>query len=149
MRSSRLLCLAVFLPLLAPCPGRCEEEPCRTVGAMLSVYPALDVRRSQAPPTASPDGRQRPGCRVHASGPAAMLAGEVDPAEAVRRYFHGTGWEEDARPTADGPGTTSFAFRKAGMSCRTSAGARSRLEGVNTSGSDRYGITVECVPRSD
>ena len=73
------------------------------------------------------------------------LAGEVDPAEALRRHFEGTGWEEDARLAADGPGTTAFAFRKSGISCRAEGGAHAGIEDGKPFRSDRYELTVECT----
>lgn len=150
MRKSRLLSLSVPLLLALPGIGLCDGiDDCRTVAAILSVYPPLEVVASAAPVRSAPDAAERPGCRVQASGPTALIFGEVDPAEAVGIYFAGTGWEEDARLSADGPGTTSFAFRRGGMMCRTEGGAHAWIEDGESFMSDRYEITVECTPQPD
>ena len=146
MRKSRFLSLSVPLLLALPGIGLCDGiDDCRTVAAILSVYPPLEVVASAAPVRAAPDAAERPGCRVQASGPAARIFGEVDPAEAVWIYFAGTGWEEDARLSADGPGTMSFAFRRDGVLCHTEGGAHAWLEDGEAFVSERYGIEVACA----
>jgi len=150
MRKRRLLPMAVAFLLLFPGPGLCEGNgSCKTIAAILSVYPALEVRKSEGPVRSLRDATEHPGCSVHASGPTALILGDVDPAEALRRYFSGSGWEEDLRLAADGPGTTSFAFRKEGVFCRTSGGAHSWIEGGETFTSERYELTVECAPEPE
>ena len=147
MRKRPILPMAVAFLLFIPGSGLCEGNgSCRTIAAILSVYPALEVRKSEGPVRSLRDATERPGCRVHASGPTALILGEVDPAQALMRYFFDSGWEEDLRLTADAPGTTSFVFRKEGVFCRTSGGAHSWIEGGETFTSERYELTVECAP---
>jgi hypothetical protein len=146
MRKSLLLPLSAVFLTFHPGSGSCGEiGACRTIAAILSVYPPLDVRKSEGPVGSLPDGTERPGCRVHASGPAARISGEVDPADALRNYFSGSGWKEDDRFAADGPGITSFAFRKEGVFCRAAGGAHSWVEGGRAFTSEKYEITVECA----
>jgi hypothetical protein len=150
MRKFRLLSLSVPLLLTLPGIGLCDGiGDCRTVAAILSVYPPLEVVASAAPVRSALDATERPGCRVRASGPTELIFGEVDPAEAVGIYFAGTGWEEDARLAADGPGTMSFAFRREGILCRTEGGAHAWVEDGESFMSDRYEIAVECAPQPE
>jgi len=120
-------------------------KTCRTVAAIVSVYPAFEVRRSEEPAPALHAGAWHPGCRVVASGPTVAIVAEIDPAEAVRGQFRIDGWKEDIRQTADGPGTASFAFRKHGILCRVSGGAHSWIEGGKTVTSGTYNLVAGCV----
>ncbi|MFZ2224917.1 MAG: hypothetical protein WAV26_09570 [Candidatus Deferrimicrobium sp.] len=52
---------------------------------------------------------------------------------------------EEIRYAADGPGTTSFAFRKDGMLRRVSGGAHSWIEGGKHFTSERYELEADCV----
>jgi hypothetical protein len=122
---------------------------CRTIAAVLSVYPPLEVRKSEEPVRDVQRISERPGCRVLASGPTSGMFGEIDPAEAVRGRFQGDGWMEDIRYAADGPGTTSFAFRKNRILCTVSGGAHSWIEDGKTFTSERYGIEAACVSEHD
>jgi hypothetical protein len=109
----------------------------------------MEVRISEGPVRSPRDDIARSGCRVEAHSPHALISGEVDPAEALRSHFAGSGWEEDARLPADGPGITSIAFRKAGILCRGTGGVRPGVEGGRTSPPDRYEIAVECASWPD
>ena len=55
---------------------------CRTIAAILVVYPALQVRLSEGAVSDPRAGIERYGCRVHAAGPVAGMAGEVPPEES-------------------------------------------------------------------
>ena len=167
MWKRRLLSLAVAFPLCLPYAGLCggiesgrrngDHRPvpvsargtCATVASILAVYPPLAVRRSEGPVRDERTGADSPGCRVRVSGTAALIAGEVDPGEALRLFFAGTGWEEDIREAADGPGTTSFAFRKDGVYCRLRGGAHSWVEDGKTFTSETYEFEAACVPLSE
>jgi hypothetical protein len=128
-----------------PVPGKLKGT-CETIAAILAVYPALEVRKSEGPVRVSQDIPERSGCRVFASGPASGVAGEIDPAESVRVQFRWDGWIEDTRLAADGPGTSSFAFRKNGVLCMVSGGAHSWIEDGKTFTSERYDLKAACVP---
>ena len=163
MKLPRLLLLVIPLMFCLPGAGlRGEEDAgnptgrgrpipemvlgtCRTIAAILSVYPALEVRKSEETIRDLQGIPERPGCRVIASGPASGIAGEIDPAEAVKVHFQGTGWMQEIRYAADGPGTTSFAFRKHGMLCRVSGGAHSWIEDGKPFTSERYELEAGCV----
>lgn len=164
MRSLRLFSLVMSFMFLLPRAGLCEGKDaghtngarrpipgkvsgtCRTIAAILVVYPTLEVRKSEETIRNVPGIPERPGCRVVASGPVSGIAGETDPAEAVKGQFQGDGWVEDIRYAADGPGTTSFAFRKNGILCRVTGGAHSWIEGGKHFTSDRYDLEAGCVP---
>lgn len=164
MRLLRLLLpvipLLFFLPGTGLCEGKDAVRPegksrpipdkvsgtCRTIAAILAVYPSLEVRKSEGPVLDLQGGTVRPGCRILASGPASGISGETDPAEAVRDMFQGSGWKEETRDSADGPGTTSFAFRNYGMSCRVKGGAHSWMEDGKLFSSEKYELEAGCVP---
>jgi hypothetical protein len=118
---------------------------CRTIAAILAVYPALEVRKSKEPVRELQGIPERPGCRIIASGPASGIVGEIDPAESVRGHFRGKGWKEEISYSADGPGTTSFAFRNDGILCRVSGGAHSWIEDGKPFTAERYELEAECV----
>jgi hypothetical protein len=122
---------------------------CRTIAAILAVYPALEVRKSEEPVRDVQGIPERHGCRIIAFGPTSGIAGETDPAEAVKRLLQGTGWTEEIRYAADGPGTTSFAFRKCGMLCWVSGGAHSWIEDGKPFSSDKYELEAGCGPEPD
>ncbi|MBP2668498.1 MAG: hypothetical protein H6Q80_700 [Deltaproteobacteria bacterium] len=167
MGKRHLLSLAVTFLFCFPGFGLCEgadaDRPngadpparvdargtCATIAAILTVYPPLEVRRSDGPVRDSRTFAEHPGCRVLVSGPTALIAGEVDPADAVRVFFAGTGWEEDIRLAADGPGTTSFVFRKNGIFCQLRGGANSWIEDGKTFTSETYELEAGCVPPSN
>jgi hypothetical protein len=118
---------------------------CQTIAAILSVYPTLEVRKSEEPIRDLQGITERPGCRIIAFGPTWGIAGEIDPAEALRGHFQGTGWMEEIRYAADGPGTTSFAFLKNRMLCRVSGGAHSWIEDGKPFTSERYELEAWCA----
>jgi hypothetical protein len=144
--------LVLALPFLIGLSGAglCQvpdtaEGSCRVIAAILVVYPALSVRLSEGPVRNPLDGSVRTGCRVHASGPASGMAGEVPPEEPIRFLLGESGWKEDARYSADGPGTTSFALRRHGILCRFSGGAHSRIEDGKILSSETYEFEAECA----
>lgn len=118
---------------------------CRTIAGVLGAYPVLEVRRTVEAVRDVRDGSERPGCRVLASGPAAGMVGEVGPDEALRVLLPQAGWEEDSRYAADGPGTTSFAYRKHGVLCMFRGGAHSRIERGKVLVSETYEFEAGCV----
>ena len=118
---------------------------CRTIAAILSVYPVLDVNTSEGPVRDPRDGPDRPGCRVFVSGPASGLAGEVRTDEAVRFLLGESGWEEDIHYSADGPGTTAFALRKNGVLCLFGGGAHSWIEDGKILTAERFEFEAGCV----
>jgi len=117
---------------------------CRTIAAILSVYPTLEVRTSEGAIRDGRDGSERPGCRVHASGPASGVAGEVPPEESIRFLLGEFGWKEDFRHAADGPGTSSLALRRNGLFCTFRGGARSPVENGKILAADRYEGMAVC-----
>ena len=163
MRLPRLLLLVIALMFFLPGAGLCGEKDagnpngrgrpipdkvlgtCRTIAAILSVYPTFEVGKSEETIRDLQGIPERPGCRIIAFGPTWGIAGEIDPAEAVKGHFQGTGWMEEILYAADGPGTTSFAFRKDGMLCRVSGGAHSWIEGGKHFTSERYELEAGCV----
>ena len=122
---------------------------CETIAAILAGYPTLEVRKSVAKVRDLQDISEHSGCRIVAFGPTLGVAGEIDPAEAIRTRLQGDGWMEDIRCSADGPGTTSFAFRKKKILCRVSGGAHSWIEDGKTFSSERYELEAGCVSELD
>jgi hypothetical protein len=167
MKFIPLLSLALSFAFFLPVPGRCGVEEaaqphgrnsripaaaldaCRTVAAILVVYPSLEVRKSEGPVRDFPGDREGTGCRIAASGPSSGIAGEIDPADAVRNLFREDGWIEDVRYAADGPGTTSFVFRKNGVCCRAGGGAHSWIEDGKAFTSETYELEAECIPDTE
>jgi len=150
MKNLRPLVLALPILLFLSGTGSVQEmAPCRTIAAILSVYPVLDVKMSQGAVRNLRDGTERPGCRVHASGPTSGIAGEVRPEEAVRDLLGQSGWVEDPLYGADGPGTASFAFRTDDVLCTASGGAHSWIENGKIVTADRYEIEAGCVAEPD
>lgn len=122
---------------------------CRTIAGILSIYPVLEVRASEEPIRGGLDGKVRYGCRVHASGPARGLAGEVPPDQPIRFLLGEDGWEEDLRHAADGPGTTSFALRKEGILCLFSGGAHSWIEDGKVESSETFEFEAGCAAEAE
>lgn len=121
------------------------RDSCRTIAAILAVYPTLEVRLSEGAVRDPQDGAERFGCRVHASGPTSGMTGEVQPEESIRFLLGESGWEEDPRYAADGPGTTSFALRKRGVLCFFSGGAHSWIEDGKTWTSESHDFEAGCA----
>jgi hypothetical protein len=117
---------------------------CGAIADFLVVYPALEVRKSEGEIRDLRDGTERPGCRVEAFGPTSGIPGEVRPDEAIRWILSQDGWEEDLRYVADGPGITSFAFRKKGILCLFHGGAHSGVEDGRIVSAERYGFEAGC-----
>ena len=148
-----------FLPGAGLCGGKDVGNPngmsqpisdkvsgaCQKIAAIFAEYPALEVRESEGPVRGPQDISELSGCRIIAFGPASGVAGEIDPAEAVRGRFQGDGWTEDPRYSADGPGTTSFVFRKGRIMCGVSGGAHSWIEDGKTIISERYELEAWCA----
>lgn len=122
---------------------------CNTIAAIVAVYPAFEVQTKKGRIRDLQGIRELSGCRVTATGPASGIAGEIDPAEAIRIQFQGDRWVEDIRYAADGPGTTSFVFRRNGVWCRTNGGAHSWIEDGKIFASERYELEMECVSDPD
>lgn len=118
---------------------------CGAIAAILVVYPALEVRKSEGEIRDLRDGSERPGCHVHAFGPTSGIDGEVRPDEALRRTMSQDGWEEDLRYAADGPGTTSFGLRKRGILCLFHGGAHSWVEDGKIVSAERYQFEAGCA----
>ena len=167
MRLLRLLLLVIPFMLFLPGEGLCggkdagnpngmrQPEPakvsgtCRTIAAILSVYPTLELRKPEGSDRIVSGIAERPGCRILASGPASGIAGEIDPAEAVKGWLQGGGWMEDIRYSADGPGTTSFVFRNDGIMCGVNGGAHSWIEDGKILTSERYDLEAWCASSLD
>jgi len=167
MSLQRLLLLLIpfmfFLPSAGLCEGKDAGPPngmkqpipnmakgtCETIAAILAVYPTLEVRKSEGPVRDLQGTAERLGCRIIAFGPTSGIAGEIDPAEAVRGQLQGDGWMEDIRYSADGPGTTSFVFRKDRILCGVSGGAHSWIEDGKTFTSEKYELEAWCASNLD
>lgn len=122
------------------------EGPCRTLAAIVVVYPALEVTKSEGPIRDAPTGSGfSAGCQVHASGSVSAVEGEVAPEDAVQQLFEQDGWTEDPSYSADGPGTTSFALRKEGILCRISAGAPAGIEDGKFFTDEIYELDAVCT----
>jgi hypothetical protein len=134
-------------PLSAEAPALSDKAggPCRTLAAILRVYPAMDVRTSGGSVLDAGNETESPGCRVHASGSTSAITGEVAPGVAVRQLLEQGGWEEDASYSADGPGTTSFALRKGAILCLVSAGAPSGFEDGEFFTDEIYELDARCA----
>jgi len=163
MKKLPVIVLSILLLIRVSGAGLCQEkasghtnvgrEPiletargsCRTIAGILSVYPVLEVRTSEGPVRGLPDGKERHGCRVHASGPTSGLADEVPPDQPIRFLLGEDGWEEDLRYAADGPGTTSFALRKNGILCLFNGGAHSWIENGKVETSETFEFEAGCV----
>ncbi len=161
MKKRFVLALAVPFLIGIPWAGLCVEKPsgpssgenpaalgkeggsCRTIAAILRVYPALEVQKSEEPAPGA--GNESPGCGVHASGPTSLIAGEVAPEEAVRQLLEQGGWKEDPNYSADGAGTTAFALRNGGILCLISAGAPSGFEDGKFFTDEIYELDARCV----
>lgn len=141
---SRALAAGPFDAQSRPVPEQ-VTGPCRTIAGILGAYPALEVRRTVEAVRDVRDGLERPGCRVLASGPAVGMVGEVGPDEALRVLLPQAGWEEDSRYAADGPRTTSFAYRKHGVLCMFRGGAPAWIEHGQVRVSGTYEFEAACV----
>jgi hypothetical protein len=163
MKMRFVLALAVSLLIGLPWAGLCGEKPfgpssgetpaalerkgesCRAIAAIVSVYPTLEVWKSEVSVRDAENGSESPGCRVYAAGPTALIAGEVPPEVAVRQLLGQSGWNEDPNYSADGAGTTSFALRNGGILCLVNAGAPSGFEDGEFFTDEIYEFDAICV----
>ncbi len=116
IRPALLLLVGLSAAGIPPVPEPAGGS-CRTIAAILSVYPTLTVRISVGTIRDPRNGTDRSGCRVDAAGPAAGMVGEVPPEEPIRFLLWESGWEEDPRYASRSPGTVAFALRKNGVLC--------------------------------
>lgn len=146
--------VALAVPLWIAAPSNAEgpavtgaaSEACRTIAAIVRIYPALEVRKIADPvPGAQNGSGSFAGCRVLASGPASTVAGEVLPEDAVRELLQQGGWKEDPDYSADGPGTSSFGLRRGGTLCLVTAGAPSGVEDGKIFTDDTYRFEARCA----
>ena len=87
----------------------------------------------------------RRGCRVVTSGPTASLDEANDPAEHLRTRLAALGWTDVLDYSADGPGTTAFAFRTGRVLCVVRAGAPSYLaDDGEIVVAERYEVDAGC-----
>jgi hypothetical protein len=119
---------------------------CGTIAAIVAVYPTLEVRKTlEEPDRSTVGGTSRAGCRVVASGPIRGIVGEVPPVQAIRDLLRQSGWKEDPRLAADGPGTASIGLRKDGLLCIVSGGAPSGVEDGKPFTGEKYDLTARCA----
>lgn len=167
MKKRFVLVLAIPLLIGVPWEGLCGEKnsvppggddpavsgeaggSCRTIAAILRVYPALEVRKSGGSVRYVRNGSESRGCRILASGPTSAVAGEVAPDEAVRQLLQQDGWKEDPGHAADGPGTTSFVLRKGGISCLVRGGAPSGIENGKVFSAGKYELDAQCMAEKE
>lgn len=127
-----------------PAPDAAQAA-CRTIAAIMAVYPTMKVDTTEGPVRNMEAGAERPGCRVFAASPARGLVGEVPPDSALRDLMGQLGWEEDPLHTADGPGTASFALRKKRVLCFVSGGAPSGIEEGRIFRAATYELSADCT----
>jgi arylsulfatase len=87
------------------------------------------VTRAVPRTTADPGGGGAPDprCAVHLSVRVEDVPAEVDPSGAIRNAMDESGWTEDLGATADGAGTSAFAYSKEDVRCEVSAGRPASL----------------------
>lgn len=72
-------------------------------------------------------GAPEPSCTVSLRLDVAGAPPGGDLSAAVRIAFRDSGWDEDTRSAADGPGTTAFAWESADVRCEVAAGRPASL----------------------
>jgi len=72
-------------------------------------------------------GAPDPRCAVKLRLDADSSLAGAEPSEAIRTAFESSEWVEDLGATADGVGTTAFAYRKGDVRCEVSAGRPASL----------------------
>jgi hypothetical protein len=87
-------------------------------------------------------------CHAHTSAPTATVAEGAAPSTVIRNYLTDTGWREDLRYAADGPGTSGFTFRKGDILCRFNVGAPAYLEDGKIISAELYEIDAVCPPET-
>ncbi len=100
---------------------------CAAIDDLVREITGWDIDRFDGKVFDDPARSWRRGCRVVTSGPTASLDEADDPAERLRTRLAALGWTEVLDYSADGPGTTAYAFRTDQVLCVASAGAPSYL----------------------
>jgi hypothetical protein len=119
---------------------------CAAIDSIVREVTGWDVDRFDGKVFDDPAHSWRRGCRVVTSGPTASLNEANDPAEALRLRLAALGWTDDLDYSADGPGTTAFAFRTGQVLCVVSAGAPSYLaDDGEIVVAERYEAEVGCA----
>ncbi len=87
------------------------------------------VTRAVPRTTADPGGAgaPHPTCSVQLSVGVEDVPAQIDPSGAIRNVLDESGWTEDLGATADGAGTSAFAYSKEDVRCEVSAGRPASL----------------------
>ncbi|NNG15560.1 MAG: hypothetical protein HKM89_03690 [Gemmatimonadales bacterium] len=118
---------------------------CETIGALVGEVTGWDTERFDGTVLDEPSRRWRPACRVVASGPTASIDEARNPGDRIRSRLAASGWLEDFRYAADGPGTSAYAFRSSGSLCVFRVSAPSYLsEDGEIVVAERYDVKAGC-----
>ena len=120
------------------------KAACAAIDAVVGEVTGWDIDRFDGKVFDDPARSWRRGCRVVTSGPTASLDEANDPAEHLRVSLAALGWTDVLDYSADGPGTTAFAFRTGQVLCVVSAGAPSYLEDGEIVVAERYEVDAGC-----
>jgi hypothetical protein len=123
---------------------------CDAIGATVREVTGWDAELFDGTVFDEPSRRWRPACRVVASGPTASVDEARDPGNYIRNRLAASGWEEDLRYAADGPGTSAYAFRSGRSVCVFSVGAPSYLsDDGKIVVAERYEVSAGCFPTTE
>jgi len=104
------------------------KAACAAIDTVVREVTGWDIDRFDGKVFDDPARSWRRGCRVVTSGPTASLDEANDPAEHLRTSLAALGWTDVLDYSADGPGTTAFAFRTGRVLCVVRGGAPSYLD---------------------
>jgi hypothetical protein len=88
---------------------------------------------------------ERSGCRISITAPISKLNKSRLPHDEIRDQFDLRGWAEDVSYSADGPGTTEFAYKKGNVLCMFSGGAATYIEKGQILTEANYNLAIACV----
>ncbi|TFG52973.1 MAG: hypothetical protein E4H37_04515 [Gemmatimonadales bacterium] len=121
------------------------KAACAAIDSIVRGVTGWAVDRFDGKVFDDPTRSWRRGCRVVTSGPTAALDEANDPAERLRTRLAALGWTEVLDYSADGPGTTAYAFRTGQVLCVASAGAPSYLaDDGEIVVAERYEVDAGC-----
>jgi hypothetical protein len=123
---------------------------CDAIGTLVSEVTGWDPERFDGAVFDEPSRRWRPACKVTAYGPTAAIDAARDPGDQIRSRLAASGWEEDLRYAADGPGTSAYAFRRGAGLCVFHVGAPSYLsDKEDIVVAERYEVKAGCLADPD
>ncbi len=118
------------------------ESVCRDLSNRIVAYEGLDFHRDDVT-----EGDTTVSCILTSKAPTNTMTEGADPLGDLRKWLADSGFEEDMRYMADGPGTSSAGLRRDPILCVVSGGVPASLEEGEIVSSEQFSLHVICTIR--